>query len=104
MFIESDRARFALSARVLGAITSRAGAGFFGAGTEPLAHCAGTVNPGTESLLASAPRVAAERAAFPESAARDARASLASWHATIIAPLTTNARTPSVLTRRPAPR
>lgn len=104
MCIESERVRLALSAFVPGLIATCATEGFLGTGTDPFAHCAGTVNPGTESRLPSATRAVAERAPFAESTARDARASRASWQATIIAPHTSSARTPKRLTRRPAPR
>jgi hypothetical protein len=67
MCSESSRARLALSACVRGASATCAGEAFFGTGTDPLAHCAGTVNAGTESRLE----------AFAVFAAREARASLA---------------------------
>jgi hypothetical protein len=70
MCIESSRARFALSARVRGARATCTAAAFLGTGTDPLAHCAGTVNPDTESRLS-------DRELFAASAAREARASLA---------------------------
>jgi hypothetical protein len=69
MRIESSRARLALSARVRGA-DATCGRAFFGTGTDPRAHCAGTVNPDTESRPA-------DRELFAASAAREARASLA---------------------------
>jgi len=70
MCIESSRARCTLSDRVRGADATWGGAAFFGIGTDPLAHCAGTVNPDTESRPAV-------RELFAASAAREARASLA---------------------------